>query len=98
MNVTTDCDHGNVSRARVLPEIVKKLPTVVARRRQVGHDDVRVCFPRASRDVVAVSRRDDVESHCRQCEFIEHAGIYVPFDDEHEWPRRRLPGPTAIRD
>ena len=41
LNVAAHHDHRNVARARVLLQLLKKVPSVVVARRPIGHDNVR---------------------------------------------------------
>ena len=65
-----DCARDQLAALQELRDGVSRLeeeltrsPGVVAGHGQVRHDNVRVCIPRASVGVVAITRRDDVESH-----------------------------------
>ena len=82
LNMAADRDNRNVARVRVLLQILKKLPGVVVRHREIGHDDVRVHLPRAAKRLRSLLRRDNVESHRRQRKRIQRASVFVAFDND----------------
>ena len=96
MNVGAYSDNWNIARARVLLEILEKLPAVAVRLRQIGHDNVRVRLPRSPNRFGPILSRHYVESHRRERERIQFARVVVAFNDQHERSDGWVSGTTAI--